>query len=89
MNGLPVIASRIPGLDEVAREGENALTVPVHARANQRLEADTNALTKAILRLAGNEPLRQKLGRNGRKMWQERFRIKRMAEKTLALYRTL
>ncbi|MEK7632310.1 MAG: glycosyltransferase [Patescibacteria group bacterium] len=54
--GLPVIATNQPGVDEAVIQGRTGLLID-----------DTIAdLAKAIIELAADEPLRHRLGRNGR-----------------------
>lgn len=54
--GLPVIATNQPGVDEAVIQGRTGILIN-----------DTVAdLTKAIVDLANDEPLRHRLGRNGR-----------------------
>jgi glycosyltransferase involved in cell wall biosynthesis len=50
--GTPVIATSVGGVPEVVRDGENGLLVP---------PGDAIAVAAAVLRLAGDEPLRQRL----------------------------
>ncbi|MEM8753547.1 MAG: glycosyltransferase, partial [Pseudomonadota bacterium] len=51
--GLPCVAARAPGLFEAIRDGESGLVVP---------PADPEALAAALERLAGDAPLRARLG---------------------------
>ena len=89
LNGLPVVASSVPGLNEVAREGENALTVPVRALRGEKLSLDEHRLFEALERLVCDPALRLRLGRNGRRLWGREFRVKQMTGRTIALYRNL
>jgi glycosyltransferase involved in cell wall biosynthesis len=52
----PVVASRLGQMSEILSDGENAILVE---------PADPSDLARAILRLAGDEPLRERLGANG------------------------
>jgi glycosyltransferase involved in cell wall biosynthesis len=51
--GKPVIATSLPGFSDVLRHEHSALLVPY---------GDTQALASAILRLAGDAEMRQRLG---------------------------
>jgi len=51
--GLPVIATKVEGVEEVITEGEHGLFVPVE---------NTTALTEAILKLLAEPQLRRKMG---------------------------
>ena len=62
--GKPVIASDIPGIKEVIKEGDNGILVPPK---NPRM------LAKAILTLLEDRSLRKKLGWNARKTVLDKF----------------
>jgi glycosyltransferase involved in cell wall biosynthesis len=55
--GRPLVASRVGGLPELVRDGENGLLVP---------EKDVGALADALVTLARDAALRDRLGGNGR-----------------------
>lgn len=55
--GLPVIATDLPGVDEMVQEGENGITVPV---------GDINKLSEALRRLLQSRQLSKKMGDAGR-----------------------
>jgi glycosyltransferase involved in cell wall biosynthesis len=55
--GKPVVGSRVGGIPELVREGENGVLVP---------EKDAEALADALLTLAQDAALRARLGANGR-----------------------
>ncbi len=55
--GLPVVASDLPALREVIRDGENGLVFA---------EGDPDALAAALARLAGSPGLRERIGAAGR-----------------------
>jgi len=57
--GLPIVATRIGPVNEIVREGENALLVP---------PADSAALAGAIRRLADDPALRDNFGRRSREL---------------------
>ena len=61
-SGLPVVGARSRGASEAVRNGETGLLVPPD---------DPAALTQALARLLGDDDLRQRLGRDGRR-WVER-----------------
>jgi glycosyltransferase involved in cell wall biosynthesis len=78
--GLPIVASDVPGCREIARDGENAILVPVRTAA---------PLADAIERLARDPELRRRLGRRGRQMVEESFTESAVVDQTLTLYRNL
>jgi glycosyltransferase involved in cell wall biosynthesis len=57
--GLPIVATRTGPVEEVVREGENALIVPT---------ADSAALAGAIRKLAANPTIREDFGRRSHEM---------------------
>jgi glycosyltransferase involved in cell wall biosynthesis len=73
----PVVASRVGGLAEVIVEGETGALVP---------PGDTEALARAVDRLAADPSLRARLGAAGRARVVARHTMARMAEGTLACY---
>ncbi|MDP3325452.1 MAG: glycosyltransferase family 4 protein [Hydrogenophaga sp.] len=62
--GRPIIATRCGGPEEIIEEGVTGLLVPV---------ADVEAMTMAIVALAGDALLRQRMGEAGRRLVRERF----------------
>jgi len=52
-SGRPVVASRVAGIPDVVRDGENGVLVP---------PGDAGALSEALERLAGDEATRRRLG---------------------------
>jgi glycosyltransferase involved in cell wall biosynthesis len=62
--GKPVIASNIPGMSETIKEDENGILVPPR---------NSEKLANVILKLLGDEKLRENLGRNARKTVLKRF----------------
>ena len=63
-SGSAVVASNIPGIQNVIRDGEEGLIVP---------EANADALAAAMHRLMKEPELRETLGRNARKKTVEQF----------------
>jgi glycosyltransferase involved in cell wall biosynthesis len=60
--GKPLVATRVGGLPEVVRDGENGLLVD---------ERDAHALASAIRALAGDPDVRRRMGEAGRKLVRE------------------
>ena len=88
-HSLPLVATEIPGLSEIACNGQNALTVPVRPRKGKTLKIDESVLAETLICLVENPSLRRSLGMKGEMMWRTRFRRKEMASRTLLLYQTL
>ena len=69
--GLPIIATRQGGIPEVVRDGFNGLLL--------RQKDDDAELAAKITGLLGDEPLRQRLGQQGREMVQANFTWEKIA----------
>ncbi|HEV8595810.1 MAG TPA: glycogen synthase, partial [Thermoplasmata archaeon] len=76
----PVVACAVGGIKEVVVDGETGFLVPPQA---------PEKLGRAITKVLEDEELAAKMGRAGRKRVLEQFTWDRIAEKTLALYRSL
>lgn len=76
-SGLPVVASRVGGLQEAVFEGVTGLLVE---------PGDTQGLAQAIMDLAGNSAQRVALGEAARQRVLERFPIQSMFSQTERLY---
>ncbi len=76
----PVIATRVGGIPEVIIHNQTGLLVP---------PADSKALARAILELLENKEKAERLGRNGRKLIEEKFSQETMIGKIEDLYREL
>jgi len=75
--GVAVIASKVGGLVEIVRHGENGWLV----------ENDAEAIAAAIRLLAGDGDLMRRLGEEGRRTVEERFTVERMVRRTMEVYR--
>lgn len=75
--GRPVISYDIDGAREVTITGETGALVPFR---------DLESLRRAVLELAGDGALRERLGQEGRRRFAERFRHERMTEQLRSLY---
>ncbi len=78
MAGLPVIATRVEGVDEVVEDGVHGLLVPTEA---------PDALAKAILQLCRDPEMRRRMGAAARKRVLESYTTDRMCGQYLALMR--
>ena len=74
---LPVLSTRVSAIPEVVREGETGLLVEAAQEA---------PLGEAMLRLARDPELRERLGAAGEARVLEQFGLERMVEETLAAY---
>jgi glycosyltransferase involved in cell wall biosynthesis len=78
--GLPIIATRVSGNEDVVADGDNGLLVP---------PGDPHALAEAILDLVRNPDRRRAFAEAARASVPERFGAGRLVADTLALYDSL
>ncbi len=76
--GLPIVASDVGGVSEQVRSGENGSLVPPE---------DVSKLKRALEDLLQNEDKRQEMGKAGREMFCEQFRVEKMVDRTLDVYK--
>jgi glycosyltransferase involved in cell wall biosynthesis len=76
--GLPVVSTAVSGIPELIRDGENGLLVPPE---------DPGALASALLRLASDVSLRDRLAAAGRETVAERFDGDVLARRMAGLFR--
>lgn len=77
--GLPVVASRVGGLPEIVKDGDNGLLIEPR---------DPGQVRDAILRLYGDEDLRRRMGERGRQ-FVSNFAPDKMAARYLAVYESI
>jgi glycosyltransferase involved in cell wall biosynthesis len=78
--GLPLVATDVAGMPEIARDGDTGIAIPA---------GDEAALTAALLRLATDMELRARFGRNARRLTQTHFDAPRNAAKLLTLLKNV
>jgi len=78
--GLAVVATRVGGIVEVVKDGENGMLVNTK---------DSDALSKALERVIVDDEFRCRLGRNAREYVEENFNILTTVAQTRSLYREL
>jgi glycosyltransferase involved in cell wall biosynthesis len=76
----PVVATRVGGVPDVVREGEEGFLVET---------GDTDELAERLTRLARDPELRQRLGRSGRSRVLSRYAVGRLLDDVDSLYRSL
>lgn len=86
MFGLPLITTAVDGLDEMFTDGENALKVPASFSKVYGLSVDAGYMAEQMKRLINNVELRKKLSHNIRKLYEEKYNIDYMVEKTIEIY---
>jgi len=67
--GVPVLAIRSAGPEEIVDDGRSGFLVPTRS---------ADSIAGGLRRLAGSPALRADMGREGRRVWLERFTAERM-----------
>jgi glycosyltransferase involved in cell wall biosynthesis len=75
--GLPVIASRIPAINEVLQDGLNGIMVP---------PGDASALARELIRLIQNPPFRDTIARAGRERVETEYTLEQMGDSYRGLF---
>lgn len=78
--GLPIVATRVAGTDQVLEDGDSGLVVP---------PADDSALAAALVNVLGDPSLRERLGLRARQVAAQGYSAAVQADRYLALYREL
>lgn len=76
--GRPIVATDTPGCREIVRHGVNGFLVPVR---------DPLAIAGALRQLINDKDLRQKMGKEGRKLVLNEFTEERIVGQTIGLYK--
>lgn len=89
-----VVASAVGGIKEVVIDGETGILLPLQQQTESPFEATdpvkfASDLAQGINKLMADEPLRIRMGKAGRARALNHFSWKAIAQKTLALYKTL
>jgi glycosyltransferase involved in cell wall biosynthesis len=78
--GRPIVATDVPGCREVVRQGREGLLVP---------PGDIDATAQALVKLAGDQSLRERLGAAANARFHERFTIAAVRAVFAHLYRSM
>lgn len=78
--GLPCVATKISGNEDLIRHGENGLLVP---------SENEEKLAEAIVQLVDDEILRRRVGESARRTVETEYSIESIARRYLKLYDTL
>jgi glycosyltransferase involved in cell wall biosynthesis len=77
-SGLPVVASRIAGNEELVEQDETGILVPAE---------DVDALRAALEKLLTDADLRQRMGQSARQRVENQFTWRAVAEQYAALFK--
>ena len=75
--GKAIVTTDTPGCREIVQHGINGLLVPIK---------DAKALAEAIEKLLKDNTLREEMGRKGREIVEQEFKVEKVINETLALY---
>ena len=78
--GRPVVATRVGGVPDVVRDGQDGFLVET---------GDTDALAERLTRLARDPELRERMGSEGRTRVLPRYAVERLVDDVDRLYRSL
>jgi len=78
--GLPMIATKVGGVQEIIKDGENGLVIP---------PKHPEELAQAILRLYRNQKLRRKLGEKARKTILDRYTAEKVVNQYLETFESV
>lgn len=78
--GTPAVVARTGSIDEIVKDGENGILVPVH---------DPDALAEALIKLLRQPELRHKMGQAAKESVSSKYTIETMVRSTEAVYHEL
>lgn len=84
--GTPFMTLDVGNAAEIARWSGGGRVLPTERRAAGRVGGDPQDMATAIEELLGDEAERQRLGRSGRRAWEQRFTWKTIAAAYEELY---
>jgi lipopolysaccharide heptosyltransferase II len=76
--GVPVVATAVGGVIDIIENGHTGLIVP---------PADPQAMAEAIIKIINDKELALRLAQDAYKKVQEKYSVKLMVEKTIAVYK--
>jgi glycosyltransferase involved in cell wall biosynthesis len=78
--GLPVVASRLPGIAEAVTEDESGFLLPV---------GDADGMNAAVQKLLSDRDLSRRMGERARQSVEEKFTRSQMMDKLMLVYQAL
>jgi glycosyltransferase involved in cell wall biosynthesis len=89
MFGLPIVSTAVDGLDEIFTDEINALKVRTKFSPIFGLSVDVEMMAKQIVRLIEDENMREMLSQNVRQLYEQRFNLDLMIDRTVSVYKEL
>ena len=80
MNGIPIVASKIGGLAEIVEDGRTGFVVPPN---------DSEALSSALLKIAGDRQMAETMGRAAHERAMARFSEEELVRRFVNVYRSI
>jgi glycosyltransferase involved in cell wall biosynthesis len=78
--GLPIVGTDVKGISDMVVDKETGFLVPLD---------DVGTLANAILTLADNKELSERMGKNGRRVVEQQYSVRTMLANTVRIYKDL
>lgn len=78
--GLPIVGTDVKGISDMVVDKENGFLAPLN---------DVDGLVKAVLTLADNKELSERMGSNGRRVVEQQYSVRTMLANTVRIYKDL
>ncbi len=79
-HGVPIVGTDVKGVSDIVVDKETGFLVELN---------NVDRLANAILALAGNRELSERMGKNGRQLVEERYSVQAMVDNTARVYEAL
>jgi glycosyltransferase involved in cell wall biosynthesis len=78
--GMPIVGTDVKGISDIVVDKKNGFLVPLN---------DVDTLANAILTLADNKELSERMGRSGRQLAEQKYSVQTMVDNTARVYEDL
>ena len=89
MFGMPIVTTNVDGLDEMFTDEINALKVNTKFSPVFGLSVDVEMMADQVIRLIEDKKLRKEIGRNARKLYEEKLTSSLMIQRVVHVYEML
>ena len=89
MFGMPIVTTNVDGLDEMFTDEINALKVNTNFSPIFGLSVDVEMMADQVIRLIEDKKLRKEVGRNARKLYEEKLTSSLMIQRVVHVYEML